>query len=72
MRKLAKELAYIRISLADTAGLALARRLVVARANADPGGQAIRAAKSRHVGTYFDQQHGGANQIDTVFAWYAA
>jgi len=64
LSELAEYAADIRIALAGAAGYALAGRLVAARTDADPGGQAIGAAEGRHIGTDFDQQHGGTDQID--------
>ena len=43
--ELAEQTADIQIALADMAGFALAGRLVVARADADPGRQAIGVAE---------------------------
>ena len=64
MSELAEQAADIQIALAKATGFAFAGRLVVTGANADPGGEAIGAAKDRHVGADLDQQHGGADQID--------
>ena len=65
MGKLTEQAADIEIALADVPRFALARRLIVARAHADPGGQAIRASEDVHVGADFDQEHGGADEIHT-------
>ncbi len=66
MSELAEQAVDIQIALAKATGFAFAGRLVVAGADADPGGEAIGATKAPHVGADLDQQHGGADQID---AW---
>ena len=63
MGKLTEQAADIEIALADVPRFALARRLIVARAHADPGGQAIRASEDVHVGADLHEQHGGADEI---------
>ncbi len=64
MGKLAEQTTDVEIALADVAGLALAGRLVVAGADADPGGQTIGAAEGIHIGANLDEQHRSADQID--------
>lgn len=65
MSELTEQTPDIEVALANPSGFALARRLVVAGADADPGGQSIRAAEGIHIGANFDQQHGRADPIDT-------
>ena len=65
MSELAKQATDVEVALAKLAGLALAGRLVVARADADPGSQTIRTAEGIHIGANLNQQHGGADQVDT-------
>jgi hypothetical protein len=65
MSELAEQAPDIEITFAHPSGFALARRLMVAEADADPGGQPIGAAEGTHIGADLNQQHGGANEIDT-------
>lgn len=59
MGEFAEQATDVEVAFADVSGLAFAGRLVVAGADADPGRQAVRAAEGIHIGTDFDQQHGG-------------
>ena len=61
--ELTEESANVAIALADTFRLTLSGR-VVARADADPGSEAVWRAEDAHVATDFDQPHGGTDEID--------
>lgn len=65
MGELAEQAPDIEIAFAYPSGLALARRLIVAGTDADPEGEPIGAAAGIHVGADLNQQHGGADEIDT-------
>jgi hypothetical protein len=62
--ELTEESADVGIALADASRFALPGRLVVARTEANPGGQAVRGAEDAHVAADLHQQHGGADEID--------
>ncbi len=64
MSEFAEQAADVGVALANLAGFALASGLVIARADADPGCEAICGAEGGHVGTDLDKQHGGADQVD--------
>lgn len=64
MGELAEQAVDVGVALADPTGLTFAGGLVVAGADADPGGHAVGGAKGRHVRADFHQQHGCPNAID--------